>query len=78
MLGVPIPYLKGMRLMTFQLSGFYYDGTPSTNPRPQLTPETATPPLQVDEITLSWGFPKIRGTSFWVLIIRIPPFGVLY
>ena len=25
-----------------------------------------------------WGFPKIRGTLFWVLIIRILLFGVLY
>ena len=26
MLGSPILYLKGMRLMMFQLSGFYYTG----------------------------------------------------
>ena len=27
MLGFPLLYIKGMRLMMFQLSGFYYKGT---------------------------------------------------
>ena len=29
MLGFPILYLKGMRIMMFQLSGFYYKGIPT-------------------------------------------------
>ena len=28
--------------------------------------------------SLIWEFPKIRGSFFWVLIIRILLFGVLY
>ena len=53
MLGSPILYLKAMRILMFQLSGFYCR-------------------VHIRE------FPKIRGTLFWVLIIRILLFGVLY
>ena len=30
MLGSPIVYLKGMRILMFQLSGFYYTETPKS------------------------------------------------
>ena len=78
MLGFPLVYFKGMRLMMFQLSGFYYrSGVCGFNETPD--------PLKVDgfldaklHIEAIWGFRKLGIPCLGVLIIRILLFRVLY
>ena len=78
MLGSLILYLKGMRIMMFQLSGYYYrSGLCGFNETPD--------PLQVESfldaklhIEAIWGFRKLGIPCLGVLIIRILLFRVLY
>ena len=57
MLGSLIIYLKGMRIMMLQLSGFYYRTLPKPYKHPIKSPQNSYP--------LTWVVVKIK-VPFWV------------
>ena len=64
MLGSPILYLKGMRAIMFQLSGFYSSlGFKVGLGKGGLG--SALWPFLRDSRSKIWEFPKIWGTLFW-------------
>ena len=66
MLGSLILYLKGMRIMMFQLSGFYYKAPTTQTPKPpNPKPPNPKPPRLRRSLPAAWRMASSAWTGRW-------------